>query len=149
MAGVGEASAIVSLIAIAGHLSKTVVRIASDYYNAGPQIESFGREVDMLGQLLGQLKDLLFKDESHLEPGVKTLLSQILEECHGMFSRLDTFSERLQAKPKAFQIVRRRGKAAWAFSDKTELEYLRARVDSMKLNVLLMMALQSMHNRNR
>ncbi len=95
MAGVGEASAIVNLIAIAPQLSKAVIQAASNYNQARTQIESFGREVCMLGEILGQLRDVLFPDtnKSHLEPGVKTLLSQILDECSGMFSQLNGFSD--------------------------------------------------------
>ena len=148
MAGVGEASAIVNLIAIAPQLSKAVIQAASNYKQARPQIESFGREVCMLGEIL---RDVLFPDnnKSHLEPGVKTLLGQILDECSGMFSQLNGFSDRLHAKPNALQSVTRRGKLQWVLGDKTELEYLRARVDSMKINILLMMTLQSVHNHKR
>ena len=151
MAGVGEASAIVNLITIAPQLSKAVIEAASNYHHARPQIESFGREVYMLGEILGQLRDVLFPDtnKSHLEPGVKTLLSQILDECSGMFSQLNGFSDRLRAKPNTLQSVNRRGKLKWVLGDKTELEYLRARVDSMKINILLMMTLQSVHNHKR
>ncbi len=150
MAGVGEASAIVNLIAIAPQLSKAIIEAASNYKHAGTQIVSFGREVCMLGEILGQLRDVLFTDnKSHLEPGVKTLLSQILDECSVMFSQLNSFSDRLHAKPNALQSVNRRGKVRWVLGDKTELEYLRARVDSMKINILLMMTLQSVHNHKR
>ena len=150
MAGVGEASAIVNLIAIAPQLSKAVIQAASNYNQAKTQIESFGREVCMLGEILGQLRDVLFPDnnKSNLEPGVKSLLSQILDECSGMFSQLNGFSDRLHAKPNALQGVSRLGKVQWVL-DKTELEYLRARVDSMKINILLMMTLQSVHNHKR
>ena len=48
MAGVGEASAIINLIATAATLSKAVVDVSRRYKNAGSQIESFGREVGML-----------------------------------------------------------------------------------------------------
>ena len=150
MAGVGEASAIVNLIAIAPQLSKAVIEAASNYKHARTQIESFGREVCMLGEILGQLRDVLFTDnKSHLEQGVKALLSQILDECSGMFSQLNSFSDRLHAKPNALRSVNRRGKVQWVLGDKTELEYLRARVDSMKINILLMMTLQSVHNHKR
>lgn len=161
MAGVGEASAIVTLIGIAPQISKAVISAASNYKNARGQIESFGREVCMLGDILGELKDVLFIDNNnssssnatkgHLELGVKTLLSQILGECNEMFSQLNAFSDKLHAKPNALQTrsVNRRGKMKWVLGDKTELEYLRARVDSMKINILLMMTLQSVHTHQR
>ena len=65
MAGVGEASAIVSLIGTAATLSKAVVDIASKYKNARKQIESFGREIGILGNILDQLHRLHEKD--HME----------------------------------------------------------------------------------
>ena len=51
MAGVGEAAAIVSLVGTAATLSKAVVDIASKYKNARKQIEFFGREVGVLGNV--------------------------------------------------------------------------------------------------
>ena len=167
--GVGEASAIVTLIGIAPQISKAVISAASNYKHARAQIESFGREVCMLGEILAELRDVLFIEnsnnssnnnnnnnssnttKSHLEPGVKTLLSQILGECNEMFSQLNDFSDRLHAKPNALQTrsVNRRGKMKWVLGDKTELEYLRARVDSMKINILLMMTLQGVQNHKR
>lgn len=157
MAGVGEASAIVTLIGIAPQISKAVIGAASNYKHARAQIESFGREVFMLGEILGQLRDVLFTHSnsdrdnrgSQLEPGVKTLLSQILGECSEMFSQLNTFSDKLHAKPSALQGVSRKGKMKWVFGDRTELEYLRARVDSMKINIVLVMTLQAMQNHKR
>ena len=149
MAGIGEASAIVTLIGIAPQISKAVISAASNYKSATAQIESFGREVCVLGEILGQLRDVLFGTDNHLEPGVQILLGQILEECGGMFSQLNAFSERLHAKPNALQSVSRRGKMKWVSGDKTELEYLRARVDSMKINILLMMTLQGVQNHKR
>ena len=59
MAGVGEAAAVVGLIDTAAQLSKAVVDIASRYKNARRQIETFGREVGILGDILGQLYRLL------------------------------------------------------------------------------------------
>ena len=149
MAGVEEASAIVALIAIAPQISKAVISAASNYKHARNQIESFGREVSVFGGVLGQLRDVLFTDNDQLEAGVKALLSQILEECGGMFTQLNSFSDKLHAKPNALQGVSRRGKMKWVLGDKTELEYLRARVDSMKINILLMMTLQAVQNHKR
>ena len=151
MAVVGEASAIANLITIALQLSKTVIQGASNYNQAKTEIESFGREVSILGDILGQLRAVFFADDnkSHLEPGVKILLSQILDECSGMFSQLNGFSDRLHAKPNTLQSINGRGKVNWVLGDKTELEYLRARVDSMKINIILMMTLQSVHNHKR
>ena len=69
MAGVGEASAIVGLIATAAQLSKAVVDIAGKYKDARKQIESFGLEVAILGNVLDQMYRLLGRD--HLERDVE------------------------------------------------------------------------------
>ena len=168
MAGVGEASAIVTLIGIAPQISKAVISAAGNYKDAGAQIESFGREVCVLGEILGQLRGVLCvtgndddDDDGRgsqlepgvtLDPGVKTMLSKILEECGGMFADMNAVSVKLGARPNANALLqrgRRRGKIMWVLRDKTELEYLRARVDSMKINILVMMALQAAQNHKR
>lgn len=69
MAGVGEVSAIVGLIATAAQLSKAVVDIAGKYKDARKQIESFGLEVAILGNVLDQMYRLLGRD--HLEQDVE------------------------------------------------------------------------------
>lgn len=149
MAGVGEVSAIVTLIATAATLSQAVINVSSRYKHAGKHIESFGREVGLFGQILDQFRKLLAEDKQ-TDTGVKALMDQIVNECSAMFSQLDAFNDGLHSNsnPPGPQNISRRGKAKWVF-EKTELEYLRARVDSMKINILLMMALQSSHERKR
>jgi uncharacterized membrane protein YuzA (DUF378 family) len=49
MSGVGEAAAIVGLIATAAQLSHAIIGIAGPYRGTQVEIESFGREVDSLG----------------------------------------------------------------------------------------------------
>lgn len=66
MAGVGEASAIVGLIATAAQLSKAVVDIAGEYKDARQQIESFRREVGFLGRTLDQLYRLFLRDQGRI-----------------------------------------------------------------------------------
>ena len=150
MAGVGEASAVVTLIATAAKLSETAINVARKYKNAKSQIESFGREVGMLGQILDQLSKLLVEENAPIDNSVKMLIRQIVNECSGMFSQLDTFNNRLHSGSSSSspQSVSRRGKAKWVF-EKTELEYLCARVESMKTNILLLMMLQSLRDSKR
>ena len=70
-------------------------------------------------------------------------MAEVIDECVDMFSQLDASNDRLYGKPTSDPAFR--GKTKWVFKS-TELEYLRARVDSMKINILLMMTLQSVHN---
>ncbi|KAL2044748.1 hypothetical protein N7G274_002523 [Stereocaulon virgatum] len=147
MAGVGEVSAIVNLIAIAATLSQAIIDVSCRYKHAGKQIESFGREVGLFGQILDQFRKLP-AEAKQIDTSVKVLIDEIVTECSVMLSQLDAFNKGLHgnSKPPEPQNISRRGKAKWLF-EKTELEYLRARVDSMKINILLMMALQSSHDR--
>ena len=71
----------------------------------------------------------------------------MVDECTGTFSQLDTFSDKLYSKNDP-ENANRGGKAKWVF-EKTELEYLRARVESMKVKILLMMTLHSMRKPGR
>ena len=72
-----------------------------------------------------------------------------MDECVFLFAQLDSFNERLYGRAgSAAMMVTLKGKVKWVF-EVAELEYLRARVDSMKMNILLMMTLQSVHRRDR
>ncbi len=149
MAELGKASAIVSLIATATRLSKAVIEIGSTYKEARVQIELFGRELGILGRILDQLSRLLLKGEPHLEDDAKILVGEIVDECVFLFAQLDSFNERLYGRAgSAAMMVTLKGEVKWVF-EVAELEYLRARVDSMKINILLMMTLQSVHRRDR
>lgn len=143
MAGIGEASAIIGLVSTAARLSKAFVEIGCQYKDARAQIESFGRDVAILGRILDQLKRLLSKDASSIEIGVHLLTTDIVEECSDMFDQLDTFNDRLYGKSGSLN-PSIRGKTKWVF-EAAELNYLRTRVDSMKLNLLLMMTFQTVH----
>ena len=69
MAGVGQASAIVGLVATAAQLSKAVIDIAVKYKDARKRIESFGHEVAILGNIVDQMYCLLGRD--HLERDIE------------------------------------------------------------------------------
>ena len=141
MSGIGEASAIISLVSTAAQLSQAIIEIAAQYKSARAQIESFGREVSILGRILDQLRRLLSKDASRIEIGVHLLITEIVDECSDMFAQLEAYSERLCGKPGS-RNPSLRGKTKWVFKA-AELDYLRARVDSMKINLLLMMTFQT------
>lgn len=141
MAGVGEASAIIGLVSTAAKLSKAVIEISTQYKNARVQIESFGREVSILGKILDQLSRLLSQGASHIDIGVHLLTTEIVDECNSMFGQLDVYKDKLCGNSAALNPTLR-GKTKWVF-EAAELDYLRTRVDSMKINLLLMMTLQS------
>lgn len=148
MAGVGEASTIIGLIGTAAKISKAVIDIASKYKDARQQIESFGREVGFLGRTLGQLHRTFLRDQGQMTIDIRILTGDILDECSNFFCQLDGFNDELYGKASTFAPPSLRAKTKWVFDSK-DLEYLRARVDSMKVNILLMMTLQSAHGSHK
>lgn len=141
MAGVGEASAIIGLVSAAASLSKAVFEIGIQYTNAKAQIESLGREISILGKILDQLSRFISKGKSHIDISVHLLTTEIIDECSNMFSQLDAYNDKLYGNSVGSN-PSLRAKTKWVFQA-AELEYFRARVDSMKINLLLMMSLQS------
>lgn len=148
MAGVGEASAIVGLIATAAQLSKAVVDIAGKYKDARKQIESFGLEVAILGNVLDQMYRLLGRDRLEQDVEVYSVMRTIVNQCGEFFSELDVYKDKLYSRQGLVRNLTLRGKAKWMF-EAAELEYLRARLESMKTNMLLMMTMQCMHSSDR
>lgn len=148
MAGVGEASAIVALIGTAATLSKAVFDIASKYKNARKQIESFGTEVSILGNVLDQLHRLQEKDHMEADDGIQSVIMTTLGQCAELFSELETYKDALYSRPGSVRNLTFRGKAKWVFTA-AELDYLRARLESVKTNILLMMTMQCRHDSDR
>ena len=148
MAGVGEAAAIVGLISTAASLSKAVIDVASKYKVARLHIESFGQEVGNLGNILGQLHRLYSKDDLRPDGGVVSVTVDILDQCSGLFIELETYRDALYSGSGSARKITFRGKTKWVIEVK-ELEYLRTRMESMKLNMLLMMTMQCVHGLHR
>lgn len=148
MAGVGEASAIVGLITVAAQLSKAVIDIAGRYKNAKTQIESFGHEVGILGDILEQFHRLLSKAGPRIDGSAHTVTVSIVNQCTNLFSELDVYRDSLYSRPGSVRNLAFNGKGKWLFQA-SELRYLRARVDSMKINMLLMMTLESCSSSRR
>ena len=142
MAGVGEASAIVGLISTAASLSKAVIDIASKYKVARLQIESFGQEVGNLGNVLGQLHRLYSKDDLRSDGGVISVTVDILDQCSGLFAELETYRDALYGRTGSLRNITFLRKTKWVFEEKKKLEYLRTRVESMKMDMLLTMTTQ-------
>ena len=148
MAGVGEASAIVGLIATAAQLSKAVIDIAVKYKDAKKRIESFGHEVAILGNILDQMYRLLGRDHLERDIEIYSVLVTIVNQCGEFFSELDVYKDSLYSRQGSFRNLSLRGKTKWVF-EAADLEYLRARLESMKTNMLLMMTMQCMHSSDR
>lgn len=145
MAGIGEASAIIGFVSAAAKLSKTIIEIAVQYKNARVQIESFGRELGIFSKILDQLNRMQSRDALNMDIGVRLLISEVTDECYNLFSQLDAYNDKLYRNSSSLN-SKLRGKTKWVFQA-AELEYLRARVDSMKINLLLMMSFQAVNGR--
>lgn len=143
MAGIGEASAIIGLVSTAAQLSKAVIEIGNKYRDASAQVKSFGRELAILGRILSQLNRLVEKDASSIDFGAQLLITEIIDECSDLFVQLGAFNEKLHGKLDV-ETSSLRVKTKWVFKA-AELEYLRARVDSMKINLLLIMTFQAIN----
>ena len=126
----------ITLMGAAAKISQAVVDIAGKYKDVRLQIESFGREVGNLRKILDQLNYLIIKDESHMNAGARTPTSEIVDESIDMFSQLDDSNTNLYRGPYPSASLTVRGKANWLFK-MSELEFLRSRMDSMKINILL------------
>lgn len=142
MAGVGEVSAIVSLVSTAATISQAIFSIAIKYKDAKDQIQAFGREVAILGKVLEQLHRRLGNPLWPVDEDVQLLTEQVVEECISIFSQLDAFRSNLYSKQATVEPgrVTLRGSTKWVFKS-TELDFLKARVDSMKINLVLMMVM--------
>lgn len=140
LAGVGEASAIVGLIATAAALSKSIIDISSKYKGAEKQLAAFGRELNFLSRILDQLRQFLEQQSRSMDTEASLLTMQIVDETTTLFSELDFYRESLYRghSSGADQGVSLRGKTKWAFQT-AELQAQRDRVNSMKINILLMM----------
>ena len=148
MAGVGEASAIVTLIATAAQLSKAVIDVAGKYKDARKQIETFGHEVATLGTVLDQMYRLLDRDHLERDIEVYAVLVTIVNQCSEFFSELDVYKDMLCNRQGSVRNLTLRGRTKWVF-EAAKLEYLRARLESMKTNMLLMMTMQCLHSTDR
>ena len=145
MSGVGEASAIVGLIATAAQLSKAVIDIASKFKNARKLIEYFGKEFGILGNILEQLERFYSREDLQCDEGVYAVTRTILDKCTTLFRELDEYKRALCTQSGS---VRNLAFGKRVFNS-DELDVYRVRVESQKTNVQLMMLLQGMQRTER
>ena len=150
MAGVGEVSAVVGLVATSTKLAKSITDIAIKYKHARSQIESFAFEVQTLGEVLNQLHRLLQQRASDIDGEVYRVITNVLDQCNALFSEVDSFKEGLYSTAASADASKLtfRGKTKWVF-EAAELQVLQARIVSTKVNLLLMMTLQCLQNNTR
>lgn len=135
MAGVGEVSAIASLIAIGAQLSKTILDVAGKHRNAKKEIEDLGHEVGALGIALGQVNRGLVTGSFSINSDV----AELVKRCEILYRELKNFRDVLCAKPDLWQRLN------WVLQA-PELQYLQTQVLNMKINLLLMMTSVQLQN---
>lgn len=148
MAGVGEVSAIVGLIAVGAKLSKAIIDIAGQYKAAKKQIEQFGTDIGNLGNILDQLHRLHGNDHMDVDTSVRSLTLDLIGQCGDLFTELEHYRDRLYSRDKQNSSATIRARTRWVF-ESTEVQYLRTRVESMKTNILLMMTMHCVHKLQR
>ena len=144
MAGVGEASAVVGLIATAAQLSKAILGIAFKYKDAKKQIKGLGDEVASFGEVLDQMHHLLGRDH-RLDHDVRSVLASIVNRSGELLSEIKVYKNSLCSRKGSVRNHSFRGRIKWGF-EATKLEYLRARVQSQKADMLLMMNIHYVNN---
>jgi hypothetical protein len=145
MSGVGEASAIVGLIATAAQLSQAVVGIASKFKNARKQIEYFGQEVGILGSILEQLERFYSREDLRCDEGVCSVTRTILDQCTTLFRELEEYKQALYTQSGSMRNI---AFGKWVFNS-DDLDVYRTRVESQKTNLLLMMEMRRMYGSER
>lgn len=148
MAGVGEASAIVGLIATGAKLSKAIIDIAGQYKAAKKQIEHFGSEIANLASILDQLQRLYGSGQRDVDASVQSVMLSLVDQCSNLFAELEQYKNTLYSNSRSNVTISIRGKAKWVLQT-TEVQYLRTRVESMKTNILLMMTMHCVHKLQR
>ena len=141
MSGVGEAGAIVSLISTSAKLTQTIASLALKYKHAKAQIKTFGNDVQTLGLVLGQLQRLLTRRKPNMDHEVLKVVKDTVSHCQALFSEIDSFCNSLYSNDSDTKQVNFRGKTKWVL-EAAELQVLQARIDSTKMNILLLLTLE-------
>ena len=140
---IGGLSAIVTLIELTAKLSRSLIELSSKFKDSQRQFDALAIEIKVLGNVLIQLHRL------HTIGGFDVesidIVDSILKQCEELFLQLDGFRKSLSSNSgKPINKLNLRAKSKFVFNS-SELEYLRARLESMKLNLLLMMSAQLAH----
>lgn len=144
MAGVGEASAIVGLIATAAQLSKAILGIAFKYNDAKKQIKWLGDEIAIFGGVLNQMRHLFGRDRLDYPIGFWSLMATIVDQCRGMLSGLEVYKDSLYSRQGSAENLSFRLRMKFVFTAKPN--FIRARLESQKGDIQLMVELQNTHN---
>ena len=150
MSGVGEVSAIVGLVSVSARLSQKIIDISLKYKSSGAQIEAFGKDISTFGHVLDQLHRLLARRGPRLDPEARGVIDRAIEQCDTLFSEIDSFKDKLysRASPSSPLQLTFRSRAKWVFKAE-ELQVLQARLDSARMNMILLMTLECLQKNPR
>ena len=140
MAGMGEACAILGLVPLAAKLSEAFIESAVNYKRSRKQIETLGKEIEIFGKVLKEAGGTLkYRADHTLGSKGGTLTGDITSECQKLFSELELFRISMNTANRSSTGRLRAKIRSWVKN--REVDDLHARVNSMKLNILLMKAM--------
>ena len=141
MEAVAGISAVLTLAAAAGKLSKAISDTCGKYSDIPYHVRSLGVEISVFGGILRQLYSSTISPEMEPDSEAIAITNTILEECEELFAQIENFRKSLFDATKSLENPSLRGKTKLIFKS-NHLEYLRARLEIMKTNLLLMMTMQ-------
>ena len=141
MEAVAGISAVLTLAAAAGKLSQAISDTCGRYSDIPNHVRSLGAEVSVFGGILRQLHYANTSPGMELDSDASAITNTILEECEELFTQIESFQKSLFDATKSLEHPTFRGKTKLIFKS-NHLEYLRARLESMKTNILLVMTMQ-------
>jgi hypothetical protein len=119
MTGIGEASAICSLVATSIAMSKSLYDLASSFKEAKGQTEAFSVDLKIFGGVLDQFDQQSARLGWEIDSNCQAVIGGIVDECANIFSQLDELKSTLYSKSKDSQRLRIgfSGRTKWMLSD--------------------------------
>ena len=145
---VAGASAIVTLAATAAKLSKSVIEVSHKLSESGAQIRWLGVEIEVLGSVLQQLHSISTLPSTESQNNIDAVTSTVIDECDALLTQIDDFRKSIWASFNAQRNFSFRGRFKFVLNS-SDLDYVRARLESMKTNLLLLMTARLAHQAQR
>ena len=141
MEAIAGISAILTLVTAAAQCSQAIFDACSKFSEIPHHVRSLAVEVSIFGDILRRLHHSISSPGFEFDSDARAIMNTILEECRELFTQIESFQKSLFDATKSLENPRFHGKIKLIFKS-NHLEYLRARLESMKTNVLLMMTMQ-------
>ena len=141
MEAVAGISAILTLATAAAQFSQAIFDACSKFSEIPRHVRSLGVEVRVFGNILRRLHHSISYPGFEFDSDATAIMSTILEECGDLFIQIESFNKSLFDATRSLENPRLHGRLKLIFKS-NHLEYLRARLESMKTNLLLMITMQ-------